>query len=73
MKYLQNDGEKMNKTLDKYSEALKDLDCKNVVDFTNVFDNINNPIYYDEGHVTDNGNLIIAEKMFEVIKTKMLS
>ena len=73
MKYLQNDGEKMNKTLDKYSEALKELDCKNIADFTNVFDDINGPIYYDEGHVTDRGNLIIAEKMFEVIKAKIFS
>ena len=24
----------MNKTLDKYSEALKELDCKNIADFT---------------------------------------
>tara|TARA_B100000029_G_C17476935_1_gene924125 strand:- start:140 stop:1228 length:1089 start_codon:yes stop_codon:yes gene_type:complete len=73
MKYLQNDGEKMNKTLDKYSESLKELDCKNTDDFTNVFDNVEGPIYYDEGHVTDRGNLIIAEKMFKVIQTKILS
>ena len=73
MKYLQNDGEKMNNTLDKYSETLKELECVNTDDFTNVFDNVEGPIYYDEGHVTDRGNLIIAEKMFEAIKKKILS
>ena len=72
MKYLQNDGENMNESLNRYAEALQELICEYIADFRNVFDNVKGPIYYDEGHVTDRGNLIVAKSMFEIIRTKML-
>ena len=72
MKYLQNDGENMNESLNHYAEALQKLNCEYTADFRNVFDNVEGPIYYDEGHVTDRGNLIVAKNMFEIIRTKIL-
>jgi hypothetical protein len=71
MKYLQNDGKNMNNSLNLYSEKLQKLNCKNTADFTNVFDNVDGPIFYDEGHVTDRGNLIIAKKLFELLATNI--
>lgn len=42
--------------------------CTNVYDFRNVFDEFDNiTIYFDDGHVTDFGNEIIAERMYQKI------
>jgi len=41
-------------------------DC-NVVDLRGIFDDINGPIYWDHGHVSDTGNLILAEKFHEIV------
>ena len=41
-------------------------DC-NVVDLRGIFDDISGPIYWDQGHVSDSANLIVAEKFHEVI------
>ena len=40
-------------------------DC-NVVDLRGIFDDISGPIYWDQGHVSDTGNLILAEKFHEI-------
>jgi len=40
-------------------------DC-NVVDLREIFDDISGPIYWDQGHVSDTANLILAEKFHEV-------
>ncbi len=40
-------------------------DC-NVVDLRGIFDDISGPIYWDQGHVSDTGNLILAEKLYEI-------
>jgi len=37
------------------------------VDMRNTFDNMDIPIYFDGGHMTDIGNKIIAEKIYEKI------
>jgi uncharacterized protein YjbI with pentapeptide repeats len=42
-------------------------DYCNVIDLRGIFDNINGPIYWDQGHVSDTANLITAEKFHEVI------
>ena len=36
-------------------------------DLRNTFDNMNTPIYHDGGHMSDFGNKIIAEKIYEKI------
>jgi uncharacterized protein YjbI with pentapeptide repeats len=39
----------------------------NVADLRGAFDDISGPIYWDQGHVSDAGNLIVAEKFYEII------
>jgi len=46
--------------------------CSLVVDLVNVFDERNELIYYDLGHMTDNGNEIISEKIYEEIHSTVL-
>ena len=48
-------------------ELLSLHDNCNVVDLRGIFDDINGPIYWDQGHISDTGNLIQAEKFHEVI------
>lgn len=66
MKYMQNDNVEMNHSLNLYAESLHKLNCKNVVDIRNVFDHVEGPIFYDEGHVTDRGNLIVSKRLYEL-------
>ena len=48
-------------------DALSDLDkkCTDTVDLTNVFDDIRTTIYLDLSHVSDSGNLLIADELFK--------
>ncbi|MFP6577662.1 MAG: pentapeptide repeat-containing protein, partial [Candidatus Nitrosopelagicus sp.] len=39
----------------------------NTADLRGTFDDISGPIYWDQGHVSDAGNLIVAEKFYEII------
>ena len=48
-------------------ELLSLQDNCNVVELRGVFDNIDGPIYWDQGHVSDTGNLILAEKFHEIV------
>jgi len=48
-------------------EMLSLQDNCNVVDLRGVFDDITGPIYWDQGHVSDAGNLILAEKFHEIV------
>ena len=56
--------------LELLSSNLNDLNkiCVGTADLRNVFDNISDSIYFDEGHVSDFGNELIAQKIFEVLK-----
>ena len=47
-------------------EMLSLQDNCNVVDLRGVFDDITGQIYWDQGHVSDTGNLILAEKFYEI-------
>ena len=38
----------------------------NVVDLRGTFDDISGPLYWDQGHVSDTGNLLLAEKFYEI-------
>jgi len=57
------------KSLQLFSEQLDDLNskCTQTGDLRNVFDNISEPIFYDEGHIGNMGNEIISEKLYELI------
>ena len=47
--------------------------CDNIVDLRDVFNGINEEqIYFDKGHMSDLGNEIIAEKLFELISPMLL-
>ena len=53
---------------EKYTSNLNDLDnCTSSVNLRSVFDNETSPIYWDQGHVSDNGNNIVAEALYEEI------
>ena len=41
-------------------------DC-NAVDLRGIFDDISGPIYWDQGHVSDAGYLILAEQFHEIV------
>jgi len=41
--------------------------CEKTLNLTNVFDDINRPIFYDEVHITNEGNQIIAEKISKLV------
>ena len=41
--------------------------CEKTLNLTNVFDDINKPIFYDEVHIGDEGNKIIAEKISRLV------
>jgi len=53
---------------DEYSKNLEKLDnCKMSVNLRDVFDNESSPIYWDQGHVSDKGNNLIAMSLKEKI------
>ena len=55
--------------LDSFSNVLPNLDhyCTKTYDFRNIFDDVNEPVYFDLGHTTDFGNEIIAQNIFNKI------
>ena len=54
-----------------YLDYVKDLSeiktCTKTLDLRDVFDDISGPIYWDQGHVSDRGNSIIAESLLNVV------
>lgn len=50
------------------ADSLTDLElnCDKTADLRNVFDNISGSIYYDGGHITDFGNEMIAQRLFDL-------
>ena len=52
----------------KYTKNLENLDsCEMSVNLRGVFDNESVPIYWDQGHVSDKGNNLIAKALQEKI------
>jgi len=51
--------------------------CAQTGDLRNIFDNYSEPLFFDDAHVTDRGDEIIAESLFEisypVVKNKIQS
>jgi len=52
----------------KFADKLNELDnyCAKTADFRNIFDDINEVIYFDRAHVGSKSNKIIADEMFEL-------
>ena len=51
--------------------SLRD-DC-NVIDLRGIFDDVSGPIYWDQGHASDTGNLIVAEKFHWIVNEMMFN
>ena len=41
--------------------------CTKTFDIRDVFDTETGPIYWDQGHVSDRGNSIVAKSLYNVI------
>jgi hypothetical protein len=53
---------------EQYGQSLDQINnCTTAVDLRNVFDEFNDTVFFDSGHVGDLGNRIIAEKLYETI------
>ena len=54
--------------LDSLAQTLPNLDayCDGAYDLRGIYDNIEDPVYFDLGHPTDFGNEIIAQKFYEI-------
>jgi len=61
-------------TIKAMVESLTDMQsyCTKTADFTNIFDEIEDPIFFDQGHVGDFGNEIIAENLYQLISPLIL-
>ena len=75
LKYAQNgvDYKKnpLTESFSIYQDYAKDLEeiktCVNTIDLRGVFDTEIGPIYWDEAHVSDRGNHIVAKSLFNVV------
>lgn len=63
------DHENLIPNYEKYGQKLGEMRdvCTAVFDLRSVFDEQNNTLFHDSGHVGDKGNEIIAEKIYEEI------
>jgi len=53
---------------EEYANSLQDLSttCTVTKDLRNIFDDVSGSIFWDQGHTSDAGNMIVAEKMYEI-------
>lgn len=49
------------KSLDEVGKS-----CEYTADLINIFDHVSEPVYFDEGHMVDFGNEIVAQELFEI-------
>jgi lysophospholipase L1-like esterase len=62
------------KFIPNFVSAMHDLEfCDYALDLTTSFDDISEPIYFDQGHMSDTGNSIIADKFSEYIYPILLN
>jgi len=56
------------KTLEGMSDSLNELaqSCDKADDLRGIFDNVSEPLYFDDSHVNDAGNEIVAQRLFEL-------
>ena len=75
MEYVKNgvdyNNEKLSKSLDIYNEYERKLDflteCTLSINLRDSFDEEDGGIYWDQGHISDKGNEIVANSIFENI------
>ena len=55
-------------TYQDYAKSLSEIKtCTKTYDLRDVFDTETGPIYWDQGHVSDRGNLIVAKSLLNVV------
>ena len=66
-----NDGFPLIESFQLYNEYAENLttskNCNFEIDLRSAFDNSSGPIYWDQGHVSDEGNGIIAQLLLEIL------
>ena len=66
---------KLLESLDRYEKYAKNLEkleqCDKTLDLRNVFDDELSPIYWDQGHVSDEGNYLVAQELKKGILEKL--
>ena len=67
--YIKTKDDNTLERLELLANSLGDLEkvCDKTIDLRNAFDGINSPVFWDRGHVGNNGNQIISKKIFEAI------
>ena len=66
--YKRYDNKNLNLALEKYVEKMYELNsCTKVHDFTNMFDGVEGPLFFDNGHVGPRGNQHAAEEFFDLV------
>ena len=52
----------------EYADKLKELStvCTTTIDLRDAFDQVNGSVFWDQGHTAETGNMIIAEKLYEI-------
>ena len=73
--FLQTHGGDHNKRVyDKFATGLYDLEksCHKAIDLRNVFDDHPEQVYFDTAHVSNRGNEIVANKIFDIISPIVL-
>lgn len=65
--YSEIQGDNTLKRLDLLGDGFESLSdtCTQKLDFRSAFDGINQPIFWDRGHLGNTGNQIIAKKIFQ--------
>jgi hypothetical protein len=69
-KILKNYPQKIAKVAYPYFQnSLHELDkqCTKTDDFSDIFDNVDKPIFFDNGHIGDLGNEIVAKRMHQLV------
>ena len=66
--YKRYDNENLNLALKKYVEKMYEIkSCSAVYDLTNMFDGVEGPLFFDNGHVGPRGNQHASEKFFDLL------
>lgn len=78
MKASDHYGKKLTAKVEHYNQyagALQELEntCTKTYDFRYVFDDTYEPIYWDDGHMGDRGNKIIANNLFKKLDTHLIN
>ena len=66
--HFQKHGSSAIRIYDEMKKSLKTLHgCTVTQDLTKIFENSKKPVYWDDVHITENGNQIVAHELFELI------